>query len=325
MQSSRKVNYSSRVAKNIERKMLRDALFRMSAFYPINTYKYIGFGAKYFTDYILFHKYLHIDKMFSIEGDVSNKNRYEFNKPLKCIEMKYGMSNEVLPEVEIDERSIIWLDYDGELSKISIEDVGIVCSKAGDVSVLIVSYNSRPRHETDLEKEYPNLKKTERIKRYLSDRVGEDYVPFDLDDRGLSNWTNYSKALRRCVINCLDHWMNINNRGEETKLKYKQFLNFNYKDNAEMSTLGFIFYSEGSESKIENCSLSDFDFCSFDENPYVIDVPNLTLKETKTLLEYFPLDELTPKLDRATFPPSDVKKFSKLYKYMPNFGDIEIF
>ena len=82
MNSSRKINYSTRVAKNIERKMIRDLLTRYSSSFPMDEYTYIGFGAKYFTDFLMVHKYLHIDKLISIEGDVGNKLKYDFNKPL---------------------------------------------------------------------------------------------------------------------------------------------------------------------------------------------------------------------------------------------------
>ncbi|HGB1823876.1 TPA: O-methyltransferase, partial [Salmonella enterica subsp. enterica serovar Bahrenfeld] len=70
--TGRKIDYRIRPAKNIERKMIRDVLLRLSPFGIFSDYQYIGFGSKYFTDFIIMHKYLGIDDMISIEGDVNN-------------------------------------------------------------------------------------------------------------------------------------------------------------------------------------------------------------------------------------------------------------
>ncbi len=65
--SYRKINYRVRPAKSIQRKMLCDALLRLSFFEPVENYRYVGFGSTTFTDFILFHKILGIKDMISIE------------------------------------------------------------------------------------------------------------------------------------------------------------------------------------------------------------------------------------------------------------------
>lgn len=322
MNSSRKINYSTRVSKNIERKMIRDLLQRMGVFYPLTQYSYVGFGSKYFTDFLLFHKYLHINKLISIEGDVSNREKYEFNKPLKCIDLRFGMSNDILPELDVDSKCITWLDYDGLLNVDCFKDIATMVSKAGSGSVLFISYNSRPIKVNELESEYPSLSQVERIKAKLKAQIGDSYIPHDIEYRGLSKWRIYSALLRKTILNCINERIAIINQGREFKLEFTQFVNFNYQDGVEMSTLGFVFHDRViDKEKIEMCKFEEFEFSSFDCEPYEIEVPNLTQKEIKHLMEIMPEENNFCKILSRIVPPSDIKKFSKIYKYLPNFTD----
>jgi len=121
--SYRKFNYRVRPAKSIERKMLCETLLRLSFFEPIENYRYIGFGSTTFADFILFHKTLGIKDMISIEKRETDKVRFEFNKPFHCIDMRYGNSNEVLPSLAWQTKTIVWLDYDGFLTDSVLQDV----------------------------------------------------------------------------------------------------------------------------------------------------------------------------------------------------------
>ncbi len=121
-----KLNYGLRPAKNIERKMMCEALARLSRLAPLKTYAYIGFGAVGFHDFVLFHQRLGIDDMTSVEGYIEAQQRIEFNRPYSCIKMRWGLSYDVIPTLKLTRRSIVWLDYDkplhakmlGELSRV---------------------------------------------------------------------------------------------------------------------------------------------------------------------------------------------------------------
>src|SRR4051812_32120603 len=111
--SYERINYALRPAKSVERKMMVEAFRRLSEFRLVDTYRYIGFGSTYFADFQLIHKSLNIQAMKSIERDVENRARFEFNKPFRCIEMEFGESNLVLPTLPwADIPTIAWLDYD---------------------------------------------------------------------------------------------------------------------------------------------------------------------------------------------------------------------
>ena len=84
------MNYLFRPAKNIERKMLCEALSRLSVISDVKHYQYVGFGSVYFADFSLFHKQLGIQKLISIECDEDMETRVRFNQPYSCIDDKVG-------------------------------------------------------------------------------------------------------------------------------------------------------------------------------------------------------------------------------------------
>ncbi len=309
--------------------MIRDLLSRYSTSYPMEDYTYVGFGSKFFTDFLLFHKYLHIDKLISIEGDKGNQKKYDFNKPLKCIDIKYGMSTEVLPTLSLEKnKTIVWLDYDGLLNEDCLADVAGLADRLEDGSVLLITYNSRPLKSAELRKQYPEIEsEKERLKQYITDTHGSNYLPHNLELRGLHKWNDYSALLRQLVVNSLEKRLAVKAMGEtSTKTRFKQVVNFNYQDGCEMSTLGFVFYSDEKElEKIEGSKISLFDFYKDGVEPYKIEVPNLTMKEIKALLEVMPKSTTRLKEMEAIVPPSEIEQFSKIYKYLPLFTDSEVF
>lgn len=328
MNSSRKINYSTRIAKNIERKMLRDILIRFSSNFPMSDYTYVGFGSKFFTDFLMFHKYLHINKLISIEGDEGNRKKYDFNKPLNCIEMMYGMSSDILPNLQLNKnKSIIWLDFDGLLEESCLADIASLAERLETGSVLFISYNSRPLKSLELRNKYPNItSEKEQLERYLRDVHGENYLPHKLELRGLKKWDDYSRLLREIIINCLTKRLEIKNRGASEKIQFKQIVNFNYQDGCEMSTLGFTFFNNEEDlAKIEDTRLDAFDFYCDDKEYYQIEVPSLTMKEIKALLEIMPkASKGAMRKMESIIPPSEIIQFSKIYKYLPLFTDSEI-
>ncbi len=70
-ESYMQINYSLRPAKSVERKMLCEAIKRLAVFDKIESYKYVGFGSAYFSDFSLIHRSLGIEDMLSIEKDIN--------------------------------------------------------------------------------------------------------------------------------------------------------------------------------------------------------------------------------------------------------------
>ena len=111
----------------------------------INKCRYIGFGSPYFSDFRLFHKELHISKMYSFEIDPNQKNRVEFNKPFKCISIEIGKSTTLLPTLDWvkSNKDFIWMDYDNELEYDMFNDCDTVFRNAHVGSVYLMTCNKQ--------------------------------------------------------------------------------------------------------------------------------------------------------------------------------------
>ncbi|MBV6438381.1 MAG: hypothetical protein EPGJADBJ_00002 [Saprospiraceae bacterium] len=125
------INYNLRSSKSIERKVILETI---RGFYPpneISKYRYVGFGSIFFADFRLVHKELGINKMVCIEGN-DDEQRFQFNKPYKCIDLRMGMSDKVLPNLDWSCKNIVWLDYDRTLQSYMFDDLETLttCLKA---------------------------------------------------------------------------------------------------------------------------------------------------------------------------------------------------
>ncbi|OCH07066.1 O-methyltransferase [Aliivibrio fischeri] len=319
------INYSTRPAKSIERKMLKDLLLRLFPFGGANKYKYVGFGAKYFSDFNLFHNSLHIDDMVSIEQDLNNKNKYLFNKPFSCIDMKFGKSCEVLPKIKLDGKVICWLDYDQVLQEFMLSDFATLVEKVESGSVLILSYNSHPLDKKKLITKYPDLS-SGYIKKALEDNLSPELVPHSFDERGMQNKTKFSQFLRSVIHSKAQSLVATRNAGldEEEKLNLKQVVYFDYADGAHMSTVGYMVYSNKDRENYDRTSIEELDFFKDKNESYEIEVPNLTYREVQSLLQYMP-DKNTELIEKGIVSEKDFELFSKHYKYFPNFIETPVF
>ena len=324
--SGKKINYAIRPAKNIERKMFRDMLIRLFPFGIFSQYQYIGFGSKYFVDFTIIHKHLHINDMISIESDIANQERYIFNKPYECINVKFGRSTEVLPKLDLDKKTIIWLDYDDAFSNFMLEDISTLVSKLPSGSIICMSYNSHPYQRIQLENEYPDI--SEGYYRAKFEEIfGEEHIPGNFSEQGWTNKTNYSKFIRNAVNSQITTVLSSRNNIEKPREQWincKQILYFDYADNANMSTLCFALVSEKDKSMLTACNLEELDFYRDSTTSYEIKIPNLTSKEVRYLMEKMP-NEGKIDLLKNIFNDNDVEEFKKNYRYYPSFTEIESF
>lgn len=64
-----KIDYTLRIQKNIERKILCDIIRSLNYFETVDQYRYIGFGSFYFKDFLLLHETYNIHEGISVEKD----------------------------------------------------------------------------------------------------------------------------------------------------------------------------------------------------------------------------------------------------------------
>lgn len=309
--SYRDINYSLRPAKNVERKMLAETFSRLSNFAALDTYRYVGFGSPFYADFLLFHRLLGITRMVNIQEDNGDRERFQFNLPFRCVELEIGLSTDVLARLRWDERTIVWLDYDGTLTNTVLTDIELCTSAAPSGSLIIVTVNAQ------------FSAKDEDPLGTLEKRLGADKLPAGLEVRDLSGGGT-SKVYRRIINNTILESMNARNGAlpPNKALQYSQLFNFTYRDGALMLTTGGALYETGERTRFAACDFESLPFIRPDEESYNIEIPSLTFSELKFLESQMPCVD-TSKLKPNWIPLSDREKFAKVYRYFPHFAEIE--
>ncbi|MFA5300631.1 MAG: O-methyltransferase, partial [Lutibacter sp.] len=121
----------------------------------------------------------------------------------------------------------------------------------------------------------------------------------------------------------------INRNGAHKDLiEYKQLFNFVYKDNATILTIGGLIFDKSIKNIIPKMAFNELPFIQEGLESYKIQSPNLTLREIKALDKALPdyinqnNGKLTnKKLQKIPVIPSDIKNYSKVYRYYPNFTE----
>ncbi|WP_075318136.1 O-methyltransferase [Bacteroides togonis] len=309
MKSPTNLNYEVRPCKFVERRMLLSAFMRIIPRFNVN-YQYIGFGGLAFTDFKLFHRELHINTMYSIEGGY-NEQKLEFNKPYSCIKILCGDSSNMLSSIDLSKSSIIWLDYDGCLTMDVFRDLEQVLMKIPHGSIYLMSCNRQLRKEkipyslADLSALFGNL------------------VPLGLENDCCCNTkapTTIKKMLEADCANVISD----RNKTETSKLKFQTLFNLVYEEyrGARMYTFGGIVLHETFDEKTLN--IWDLDFINTDE-PYEVDIPNLTYREASALNQILNLNERESYfVDNSIIEKDEIERYKKYYKYLPNFYDVRI-
>ena len=154
--SFEEIDYTIRPAKCIERKMIGEMIGALHVFQPVNKYVYVGLGSTFFTDFVLYHKMFGICDMFSIEKEVTRRQRIEFNIPFECIDVQYGETTDVLPRLHWQYPAIVWLDYDKEIDYRKQDDLVFLSQNLQSSSLLMVTMRTE-NGDFDKKKSPPNL------------------------------------------------------------------------------------------------------------------------------------------------------------------------
>lgn len=311
--SYEKINYKLRPAKSIERKMMIDLYSELRRFEQFRKYIYVGLGSPFFSDFILCHKHLGINEMYSIEKNEKDKDRFEFNTPYRCIEMKFGSSSSILPLLPWDKKAIVWLDYDSKFNSWMLDDVRYLVNSLKSGSIFSFSFNCNIGYEKN------NKHKLKTLKEMLGGKVPLQTKPSSMSKDKLPNLLQ--KIVNNEITSVLAN-KNAVNYGTEKELFYKQLFNFTYKDGVLMQTIGGIIYSKEEEEKFEQCNFSSYEFVNSEENVYHIHAPSLTLKEIKYLDSHLP-DLVVNSMQKNGIPQSDILSYAKHYRFFPNFAEIE--
>ena len=339
--SYRKINYRVRPAKSIQRKMLCDAFLRLSFFQPVENYRYVGFGSTTFVDFILFHKMLGIKDMISIEKNEEDKARFEFNNPFGCVRMEYGDSNDVLPSLVWDLKTIVWLDYDGPLDDTILEDIAYVSMNLVSGSMLVITVDVET---VDVESDSPLDRPftDEAVQNYrleeFEERVGSDKVPVDLEGKNLEG-EEMAQTCGRVILNEIKQTLRTRNGlysdKHKHKIEYNPLFHFRYQDGAKMFTVGGIFYEAHDEASFKQCKFENLDFVRSDttfyedevfcedEAFYKIEIPMLTHRECLYLDQKLPHGN-SDDGKQIGLTEDDIDNYKRLYRYFTVFAEVEL-
>jgi hypothetical protein len=308
--------------------MMAEAFRRLGVFGNLEHYRYIGFGSVYFADFALLHKTLGITNMVSIERDAEKQARFDANKPYNCIKMVYKNSNDYLPTIQWDVRSIVWLDYDSQLTSAILADITFFISKAIGGSVLLVTIDADPITARPSDTDDDSVQATEPEAdlpplQLLRDRVGANNVK-QVRDRDLRGW-RLADTYRRIINAHIADVLNDRNGGRTpgSRYRFEELFYFLYRDGARMMTLGGVLYDEGQSSLVASCQFDALEYCKASNFPYHIPVPKLTPKERRELDAFMPI-ETPADIAHGGVPSQQITDYAKVYRYFPNYADVDI-
>lgn len=300
------IDYTFRLNKQVERKIIIDILSQLKNELNISNYSYVGMGAIYFYDFILIHKAFGIKKQISIENRKDTK-RFLYNKPYDFISFKNMLSTDYLMKEHIwSDKSIVWLDYEtsfvtegNEFVESDLKILGKNCRK-NDIVFFTINASSPPE-EGDYRKAF-----LEKHKKYISPEL------FNLKS---TTRKNFSLLIQNIWVNILKE------SSEYNDFKFNKICSFKYKDGAEMYTLGGIFTDD--ETQLNK--ILSLHPCL---NPSVahiqnIQTPNITSKE-KGYLNAF-INALGQNNHKEEIPfelsEDEIKNYIQNYRYIPSYHE----
>lgn len=284
-----------RPAKQILRLMAVDVMRRLSAFRPLPDYRYIGLGGYEFVDFDLVRRALGIHKMTSIESR-GNADRFEFNRPFPEIELKFGTSNDMLPEIALDHPTIAWMDYCGPVRDDVLRDVLLLGQHLLPGSMLIISVNA-------------TVADPGRRIATLEHRVSKERMPMGVTaERDLDGWR--TAAVQRRVMAA-----ELRQAMAGRSVRFEQLFNVQYRDTQRMQTWGGVFVDAGSDSQFKAADFRSLPQVRTGEDPLQIEVPVLTAREVLKLET-----ELTAGAPAPTLPwlkATESESFAELHRWYP--------
>ena len=323
--SSYSVQYDVRPAKQVERRMLVDALQRLAAAgFPVADYQYTGFGAIYFVDFILFHKLLGLNKLVSLEQQTSLTSRMNFNKPFSCVDVKMIPASTEIPNLSRDIRHFVWLDYDGVLQRDFLSDIQSAITVLPSGSILLVTVDVEPPEDHDYEIVDPNFDSTKEVlgpkhwKRYYEYHASS-YLKIGLSDADFGK----SELIRRSTeILKAAFTKSIVARPE---LQFLPMFSFSYRDSHAMLTMGGMIAGRAERRQLRASTLGDTVYYrrDFTSAPFEIKVPRLTRKERVYLDREMPCaDGWAP--EDFNLDPEVVRHYRDIYRFLPAFAEISL-
>jgi hypothetical protein len=268
--SYEKFSYLARPSKQVERKLIIEALQRLRfGGFPLQDYRYVGLGSVYYADFILFHKYLYIDDMVCAEAS-DIPRRMKFNKPYNFVRLRMGPVGNLIPRLDRDRRHFVWLDYDYGINEDIVQDVAAATNVLAPDSILLVTVDVELDHQ---------------VERGLSDRqrLRTLFAEFPIQ---FGRYASRKIERRDFTLNgfpplAADILRNIlqGEAGRREGFQFFQLFNYLYADGALMLSVGGIVGSSSTEQRIRQSNVRRLPFITGGAAPILVSVPPLTARE----------------------------------------------
>jgi len=321
--SSYRVQYDLRPAKQVERRMIVDALQRLAAAqFSIADYQYTGFGSFYFVDFIMFHKLLGLNKLLSLEHDTSLSSRVEFNRPFKCVETKMVSAATEIPNLSRDRSHIVWLDYDGVLNLDFVSDIQSALTVLRPGSVLLVTVDVEPPEATDyvgVDLDFDTSKELlgpRHWRKYFEHHAGQ-FLDLGLTDDDFAKSKLQSQTMR--ILSRAFKRFILPRPGME----FIPLFNFVYRDSHWMLTMGGMIAGRPEKRQLRGSSIAEAPYYrgDFEQAPFEITVSGLTRKERMYLDREMPCSEDWVPEDFA-LDPEVLRRYREIYRFLPAFAEL---
>ena len=318
--------YHLRPNKYIDRYLFVQTLQGLSRLYPIEAYKYTGFGSYLFDDFKALHETLNISTMISLEEDSDICKRAEFNKPYACIEIKQINSTAYLSELLIEdgEHNIFWLDYvEPSLLGEQLSDYSTLLQQLNPHDIVRITLNANP---DSLGKNTDSSKVHEMRLRKLRERVPEEYLGHNisLDAVTASNYPGtLLSIIKAASLECFGTY--------SSNYVFPLFATA-YADGQQMLTFtGIVLRKSDNEEETIKEVLSPYTHHSFNwDNITRIGVPPLSSREIAEINKLLPCENAEQQLINKfpfifTGKEKDkiiLKSYISFYKYYPNYHHV---
>ena len=302
------VAYDLRPAKQVERRMLLDFFRRLSgAGTPVESYHYTGMGSIHFIDHILFHKFLGIDKLVSVERDDDIERRTRFNQPFSSVQIEIMEIGEYIPRLQSDAKHIVWLDYDYRLSQDMIKDVRACGATLAIDSFVLVTVDVEPPKDS----------------RGASDNFASYWGA--ASNLWVPSWKNNDFTRSKLHLRARDLIANAFREGTSGRPNVEPIpcFYFVYADGHRMATLGVQIGGPQQACRLQKIKASGADYLvlDFSGQPFQIDVPVLTRRERPLLEGAVPAGDYH-RVRNTGVGEEEFRKFEKIYRFLPSYGEL---
>jgi hypothetical protein len=277
--SFKQFHYGLRPSKQVERRVMIEVLLALARIgYNLNNYTYLGFGSPYYVDFVMFHKYLFIEKMICVEwGDIERRMR--FNKPFKFIKLRLGSLLSHIPTIKPTTKYLIWLDYDRPLDEEILQDIDGCMTRMAKNSIFIITVDARPKPQMD---DFDVEEMTARQRELFTARTYRDWFGAYVEER-ITRQSLARSHVAELFYSVISERIRQTLAVRNEEFVFSQLFNYVYQDGAPMLTIGGVLTDQEDNLRLQQSGILEHRFIRTSNEFLEISVPPLTFREKQWL------------------------------------------